>query len=238
MRRSSVFNRGPNHWHTAQTASSILASNPYLNPLLTTTLSSSARCFSTTSSFRTKDASSDLYDPVDDEIKASIKRKYQESLGWKSGRRKAEATAARVEARAQRKREQPEATSEPALSPSPRPERQAIQKTALMRDLRTQSTPTNDSPAAQSAPAALDDLSLEALNARVAEMRVKLKEAEAIDWKYVYEETSRSFSIKDMPNYGSFHSQRRGQEAKKADQERTASLKQVVSDQKAHFRET
>ena len=56
-----------------------------------------------------------------------------------------------------------------------------IQKTALMRDLRTRSTPTNDTPAAQSAPAALDDLSLEALNARVTDMRAKLKEAEAID---------------------------------------------------------
>lgn len=237
MRRSFVSNREPNHWHTAQTASSILASNPYLNPLLTT-MSSSARCFSTAPPFRTKDALSDLHDPVNDEVKASVERKYQESLGWKSGRRRAEATAARVEARAQRKREQPEATSEPALSPSPRPERQAIQKTALMRDLRTQSTLTNESPAAQSAPAALDDLSLEALNARVTDMREKLKEAEAIDWKYIYEETSRSFSIKDMPNYRSFHSQRRVQEAKKADQERTASLKQVMSDQKAHLRET
>lgn len=234
MRRRSVSSTAPNHWHTAQTASSILSSSPCLNPFLTTT-PISARCFSTASPVRAKDEVSDVHDPVEDEIKASIEKKYQESLGLKSGRRRAEATAARVEARAQRKRDQVETISKSALSSSPRPARQAIQKTALMRDLRT---PIVEEPAAQSAPAALDDPSLEALNARVADMRAKLAEAEAINWKYVFEETSRSFSIKDMPNYLSMNTHRRKQEAKKADEERIASLKQVRCDEKAHFKET
>ncbi|OSS48555.1 hypothetical protein B5807_06996 [Epicoccum nigrum] len=233
VRGSSESNRGPNHWRIAQTASSILASNAHLNPLLTTT-SSSVRCFSTASPFRVKNEMSDLHDPVEDKINASIEKKYQESLG----RHRAEAAAARVEARIQRRREKAETASEPALSPSTSPERQAIQKTALIRDLRTQFTPTVEEPAAQAAPAALEGLSLEALNARLADLRAKLAEAEAISWKELFEETARSFSVKDLPNYSNMKPDWRGQIAKEFDQKRIASLKQVRSDQKAHFQET
>ncbi|KAG9202444.1 hypothetical protein G6514_004420 [Epicoccum nigrum] len=177
---------------------------------------------------------SDLYDPVEDKINASIEKKYQESLG----RHRAEAAAARVEARTQRRGEQAETASKPALSSSTSPERQAIQKTALIRDLRTQFTPTVEEPAAQAAPAALQGLSLEALNARLADLRAKLAEAEAISWKELFEETARSFSVKDLPNYSNMKPDWRGQIAKEFDQKRIASLKQVRSDQKAHFQET
>ena len=191
----------------------------------------SARCFSTASPFRVKDAFSDLYDPVEDEIKASIERKYQESLGMKSGRHRAAAIAARVEARAQRKRELAEASSRS-------PERQVIQKTALLRDFRTKATPTVEEPAAQAAPAAVGDISLEALNANLADLRAQLAEAEAINWKEIMEETSRSFNLKDLPNYSNMHENKRSQTHKKLIQERTASLQQLKIDRDAHFRQT
>lgn len=182
--KHTATTRTHRHPRSAPVATSILASNAYLNPLLGHNLSS-ARAYSTTSSNRAAEAAVE-YDPVEDEIKASIERKHQASLHTKEIEGQA-----RRENRAQRK-------DKLRLKPNSTRALQAEQKPRLIRELQ----PSSDS---QGAPTAFEDLGPEDLERRLAELEERLEAAKLVNWDELFQDAQEERNLKNQKNYTNLH---------------------------------
>lgn len=147
------------------------------------------RLFSTNNCHRDDKAASDDYDLVEDEIKASIERKHQQSLYTKEGRSDAAKTTARQAARAQRK-ERASNESHNAVHAKKKPH--PLQD--LLADIVPSAEEPRESTSAHNAPG------LEHLTARLADLEERLATARARSWDEAYKHAQEETSLKTLHN--------------------------------------
>lgn len=187
------------------TASTILATNAYLNPLLGTH-SSSARAFSTSPKYHAKGVASDDSDPVWDRLEASIEGKHLAAGPQK------------------KKNKQPRPESPKA--------KQAKEKPQLLRELIPEKAPTANSP--QNEPTAFEGLTPGALAAKLADLEAKLATTKDFDWREIYREAQQATSLKNSNAYKNLSAAGRKTQADKSREAFKAKVQELNKNKDEH----
>ncbi|KAJ4334622.1 hypothetical protein N0V95_009127, partial [Ascochyta clinopodiicola] len=185
---------------SARTASGILATSAFLNPLLGST-PNTARAFSTSpirhANEHTKKVTLADHDSVEDEGDvAPIERIHHDYVLAKERRRQSGEGWVSREARLQRKKDQVNQTQKPRTNTGRQPTVQVDEKSRLLQELTPDWKPSSD--VSQKGAGAVGGPTVKQLAARLTKLKARLATAQAHDWSVELKLAQESQSSSEM----------------------------------------
>lgn len=168
-----------------------------------------------------------MFDPVDEEVKASIDHVHKATIDDKQATAGAK-VAARKQAKTQRKGFQP------GTNPGSSLEEQSTQKTELLRELRSDSTTPAEQYVTQDVPGPYQDFTQEALTSCLADLEAQLTAAKAIDWDVMIQLAQSARTLRDQPSFKNWHHGKKVQVQRDLNEQFDKRMREIKLQKKDH----